>query len=138
MTEYCATCHGFRPFTTNGIGMYICVSCKQDITPETKDTMITEEMRELDAWIAEHVMGWHISRYGQGSYIHNHWQPTESPSDAMAVLERCAEKCPVAIDKNRTGWTVCRIDHLTATQLTHGDTIPLAICLFARKVFSAS
>lgn len=79
--------------------------------------MNEKEMRELDAWIAEHVMGWHkvethwdnkslCSVCGKGfGARHKHYVPdfhssitgsvpryTTDPAAAMEVLKRCAEK----------------------------------------------
>lgn len=107
------------------------------------------EMREFDAWIAEHVMGWEkfnpkhdwsfdcweMNNGGgmQGTLIYR-FQPTTDPAAAMQVLEKCAEKiqndCGVVIYRITKGWVV-ESDHCTGMD----DALPLAIAKFAHLLF---
>jgi len=77
----------------------------------------------------EKVESWPV--FGKQDYPHY----TTDPAAAMAVLERCAEKEAkefdgVQIDKLESGWIVstCEVD-------AHAPTLPLAITLFAKKLF---
>lgn len=135
------------------------------------------ELRELDAWIAEHVMGWkptfavrkgdHYYRAGERGYTSSlyesgcylkeeaeallvrgedmslvpHERPnyTTNPADAMAVLEKCAEKVSLGIEISRDDsgeWFVENIGS-DSTEAVMADTLPLAIAKFARQLFSA-
>lgn len=148
--------------------------------------MTEKEKRELDAWVAERVIGWHrmtnakaigvedfsefdereletLNRLSDNWYDskNNHvadvegecdcgqhdtsFKPTTDPAAAMEVLKKCVEQCdmPVEIDRKRdkkTGhW---RIESGTMSQgllvIAPPDcnTLELAICLFAKKLFS--
>jgi len=111
--------------------------------------MTANEMRELDAWIAEHVMGWKNDVENSGYYFAgNHtkmidahdWQPTTDPNNAVQVLKRCAEKawedmqliCIRPMGKD--GWGVFMRDYVN--QMAIAAIFELAICLFAKKLFS--
>lgn len=119
-----------------------------------------KELRELDAWIAEHVMGkrvfhaasskgsdWWWNPYDQcvmtspsewSGTERRSFKPTEYADDAMAVLKKCAEKVsPWAIQlfcpraDMSEGWT------LTCPGIVvYETTLELAICRFAQKLFS--
>lgn len=110
------------------------------------------ELDELNAWIAEHVMGWrrvdalYDLSYGQ-FYVHAEhgicalkniteigpFKPATDPAAAMGLLAKCAEKCAVGIRKGDK-WDVYAI----GSNVTFGiaTTLPLAICLFAKSLFS--
>ena len=118
-----------------------------------------KELRDLDLWIAEHVMAY--TRGHPGGCAKEYWQPppykfgvipvekvpkfTTNPADAMAVLEKCAEKCTVTIEcaKNASGdWQamVSRLNQEGRKTVEDfckvADTLPLAICLFSKKIFA--
>lgn len=118
--------------------------------------MTTQELRELDAWIAEHVMGWKITKYhccgeqverlkpSSGDLHANirNYSPTTDPSAAMDVLKKCSQmKFDVSINhfdaKNLNlliglkEWSV-----LTIGFEAQAETLELAICLFAKKLFT--
>lgn len=131
-------------------------------------TETEKELRELDAWIAEHVMGYRWFAYEGGKsnrfcdlQIPSDWQArhggiqcesslegyerdiggvpkyTTNPADAMAVLEKCCaetmqEDC-VYIGKTESEWIV---GHTTRNFEEVADTLPMAICLFAKQLFS--
>lgn len=128
-----------------------------------KDT----DTRELDAWIAEHVMGFEERPCYRGSariegmtfYVANgrsvtgeaskgnHQFPkyTTDPAAAMEVLKKCAEECdmPIEIDRKRdkkTGnWRIesgTMAQGLLAIAPPECNTLELAICLFAKKLFT--
>ena len=129
-------------------------------------TYTEKELRELEAWIAEHVMGYEERQCYNGSqriegqtfwvckgrqvvapsFNGKHRFPpfATDPAAAMQVLEKCAEMLrkdcnSVEILRNTTGWAVCSLyrdgfgheEHDTV----EAETLPLAICLFARKLF---
>lgn len=137
------------------------------------------EMRELDAWCAENVMGEELPmeigfRYTNGreswgnseEYTRQKFRkykeagiadcllerrctddfsPTTNPTAALMVLERCAIKLEKDADATCTGVLICAPDARDPlwTVATNGDditaasapTLPLAIALFARKVW---
>lgn len=63
---------------------------------------------------------------------------TTSPADAMRVLERCVDESPygsVTIYKAGDEWLIeCKDGEVFES--AQENTLPLAICLFARKLFS--
>lgn len=137
---------------------------------------IEQELRELDAWIAEHVMGtknmfglkkrgfWYRpNAHGYTDRQSEAWQLpfeeakkheyphgghddrvtvceieipsyTSNPAAAMQVLEKCAEKTTVALNQGTTGWFISDCDK--KLRFAVAETLPLAICLFAKKLFS--
>lgn len=112
--------------------------------------MTAQEMRELDAWIAEYVMGfrkcpmpdetgWIDDSKSTNPYFPC-FQPTTDPAAAMSVLERCLEKhgYGITIDvHDDAGFSLVGNSPYVATNPDVGDeTLPLTICLFAKKLFS--
>lgn len=123
--------------------------------------MSAEEKRELDAWIAEHVMG-HRRRNRNGrdemefplddgttKWIGPSLWPnyTTNDADAMAVLKVCAKKrtahwdkyCPdvtLSISSPRPEWDNKWIimSDAEGTITAEADTLPEAICLFSKKL----
>lgn len=123
--------------------------------------MSEKELRELDAWIAEHVMGckpWDeekvrcilqpnefvlsipskIVRARIGAGQTADFEPTSNHASAMMVLEKCFERVGL-IDMSRVKvepFNFC----VGATYKTgcesEASTLPLAICLFAKKLFT--
>jgi hypothetical protein len=97
--------------------------------------------RELDAWIAEHVMGykWKALKNHQfpgcwiesgGSY-HYSFRPSTNPATAMEVLKQCGT---VLIMPTEDGWC---LSQLTGRRLLqNADTLELCICLFAKQLFA--
>lgn len=66
---------------------------------------------------------------------------TTSPADAMRVLEKCCDEGFVtSIHKNKARWEVSRIYkgafRMHESDFTFAETLPIAICLFVRKLFS--
>ena len=126
--------------------------------PNNSHPLTIEQMRELDAWIAEHVMGWsrspHVLQDGQiGFYQFSHggievrvasgerlfsFSPTTDPAAAMLVLEKCYERVGL-IDMSRVKvapFNFC-IGATYSTGLeAEAETLPLTICLFAKQLFS--
>jgi len=119
--------------------------------------MTTKQLRELDTWIAEHVMGWYRAD-GKPSHwfpdgYKNEWHNpkggmdtlpcfTTDPAAAMTVLEKCNDKLkelghfPGAIDlwKPFELWKIQ--SHANSDIHAEAETLPLAICLFAKQLFS--
>lgn len=111
-----------------------------------------EQLRELDAWIAENVMGWDLKsepfrffRSHDGLYFPNadgcglFWHPSTSPSDAMDVLKKCNEMI-----NRRKYREVIGIATLMGSPMVgydpeqiweHAETLELAICRFAKSLF---
>lgn len=117
--------------------------------------MNEKELRELDAWIAEHVMGWRgIEWFQPDSPRLADRQPkgfyrsvvngvcvaipayTTSPADAMMVLERCQKHgTTLALNLGSSGqYWVSDCDK--KARYAVAETLPLAIALFAKKLFS--
>lgn len=120
--------------------------------------MKNEELRELDAWIAEHVMGftlnsghpphWYSSdsdrvyfvRLAEDDDAAIYWQPTTDPAAAMEVLKKCYDKCGM-IDTFRTQIKPYRFGVTgkwlpAANYECEAEALELAICLFAKKLFT--
>ncbi len=87
--------------------------------------MTTKEFGELEGWIADHVFRhkWYLNDGG----------------DAMDLLEKCTERlqhsdCDQMICITRNNW-----EYVISTE--HGgwfskdNTLPVAICIFAKKMF---
>lgn len=128
--------------------------------------MSDKELRELDAWIAEHVFEWQRQSFDNGHAKHNllvrdkfrtdkfvkhGWidgnklvetfpKYTTDPAAAMLVLEKCCEidgmDAIVEIAKTTTSWRVFNRDKSKDQCTTFANTLPLAICLFAKKLFT--
>lgn len=114
-----------------------------------------KELRELDAWIAEHVMGLVLckrrpailnpnefvlsipskivrARIGTGPTIN--FQPTIDPAAAMLVLKHCikSEKGNLGLSMRGSGEGF----GIVAKHDVYELTLELAICLFAQKLFT--
>jgi Phage ABA sandwich domain len=128
--------------------------------------MTPTEQRELDAWIAEHVMGYRwtkIERRGKTNHLFpseqfrfepavdnfndNGGAPsfTTDPAAAMEVLKRCADKVTAEfgsldIDGQGNSWLIsAQMRGEFAADVEHeteAKTLELAICLFAKKLFT--
>ena len=119
--------------------------------------MTQQELRELDAWIAEKVMGWKPFVSGKTSSIKGtfwldsehkvvaspefqwtRFDPTTDRAAAMQVLEKCADRVGVRIDRYNgrapNVWYIRATDGRLAE--AEAPTLPIAICLFAKKLFS--
>ena len=116
--------------------------------------MNVKEMRELDAWIAEHLFKQHIewrktlserdpwiitqnSRGYTQSLVPNF---TTDPAVAMLVLEKCAEKIKgCALSVETTGgrsWTIGgEFGEGMIYDFSTAETLPLAICKFAKQLY---
>ena len=128
--------------------------------------MTTAELRELDVWIAKELFGWDFSEKGwcmsalqhrqmNGFYYgfppdsiqykgcalpHRAPDYTTDPAAAMQVLEKCAAKIAVSARQQDGGkWCVWAVDDESYKPKEldgYAETLPLAICLFAKKLFS--
>ena len=110
------------------------------------NTMTPEQLREFDAWIDATVFKQNTTfeRLPPPEYYElitdvgrtcPHY--TTSPADAMAVLEKIAEKTSITIelaesDKGVKHW---RIHAGNIDEAVYAKTLSLVICLFARKLF---
>lgn len=102
--------------------------------------MTTEEIDDLNRFLAEKVMGWKIlpSGWFDRSYGNIHglgfWHPDRDPSNAMDVLKKCADKSPkVEISSFGTCWIV---GSNQVSEPSKAQSIEQAICLFAKQLFS--
>lgn len=124
--------------------------------------MSDKEMIELDAWLAEHAMGWRrveewqqsetpeiVSRVesdgltvvnspwrikDQGVYFQQ-WKffsPTKNPSDAMEVLKKCCEK---RVKIYTQLWSGLWLVADGEGIIMKAETLELAICLYAQALF---
>jgi len=122
--------------------------------------MTTQELRELDAWIAEHVMGWadvHMRQSGLVGYAPCEPRKVRTATgdgvsttaaftsevpyytdsaDAMDVLKKCAEKHQHDIAIGTAGPTDWRVWAGELNGATYASSLELAICLFAKQLFS--
>lgn len=136
----CATC-GESPSDC------ICADGFQSKTPTEK------ELRELDAWIAEHVMGYKVRirkpdstypalRYwnkGDGfEILQAQFSPTTNPADAFEVLKKCYERAESfeSGKDDSQGWYFFVDAPIKAINASSHESLELAVCLFARKLFS--
>jgi hypothetical protein len=115
--------------------------------------MSEQELRSLDAWIAEHVMGFVKEPYPDetgwkdkaGKYL-NRFNPTIDPTAAIEVLKKCCDRKTVAVVQAKDGgWQICLLMLVGMTGAmgwptqaieTEADTLELAICLFAKQLFA--
>jgi len=111
--------------------------------------MSPKEISELDAWIAEHVMGWKIHNRNTAHYVDAdkvnssdyilraayNWSAVNTPNVAMEVLKKCIEHCGFfdALLIGQTADGNYFVGHNAAS--VEAPTIELAICLFAKKLF---
>lgn len=120
------------------------------MTPDTSE----RELRELDAFCALKVMRFtrmtkrvklHAAEgrtlYSDGAIYkwlddygaHSEcWSPTENGGQALQVIRRCLEKRRVKIQRHING----EIEVHNSTFYARAETLELAICLFARNLFS--
>lgn len=128
--------------------------------------MSEKELRELDAWIAEHVMGWHKVKTGDNKSLcsvcgngfgerHKHYVPDfhssttgsvpfyhSDPAAAMQVLEKCVnELCEQDQEETvsvgmEVPYFVVEKTNTSKSMRVEASTLPLSICLFAKQLFS--
>lgn len=108
--------------------------------------MNTQELRELDAWIACNLFGakdivW-VQLWAEigcpNEPFQNHGADeipyyTTAPAAAMEVMKKCLEKDSVGFWKKQHGYTVKNHREDCREQ---APTLELAICLFAKKLFT--
>lgn len=119
------------------------------------EIMKENELRELDRYLADHVMGWRrvdgtakMSRLNDFSVHDKIWlfcgpgqslatfSPATNSADAFMVLEKCANKTPViqiSYFGGLCGWVV---SGRNSDAPIKAETISHAICLFAKALFS--
>lgn len=122
--------------------------------------MTDKELRELDAWIAEHVFGWSRWNFNNGYTAHNYLDQTNGqankyrkhgfvdgltllesfpkyttdPAAAMEVLKKCCEHPYYPF-----GFAVAfskGFPNPWVCETATAETLELAICLFSKKLFS--
>ena len=104
-----------------------------------------EAGRELNALVAEKVMGWGIIHHNNGAVyatipgsiewyaIHwadgrdDDWSPSTDIAVAWLVLERVAESWLPCVMHDAIQWVV-EFDSITGNHTAYADTAPLAIC----------
>ena len=78
--------------------------------------MNRKEMRELDYWLFQNIPG-----------LRSNSRPTRDPSATMLVLEKCAAR--------NVSIMIQPVGNMWACETEIANTIPLAICLFCKKLF---
>jgi Phage ABA sandwich domain len=100
------------------------------------------QLRELDTWIAEHVMGMikadspdDTGWFRRSTYLPK-FEPSTDPAAAMMVLEALRGRGGFCVEliANTDGWLVHYDDDGNGWSVT-AETLPLCIALFARKLF---
>ena len=103
------------------------------------------ELRELDLWIAVNIFGWqtfneeeypHRMLWREGDIGSPVWDEpdfyTTDPAAAMEVLKRCSDEWDIQIGRRMiTKEWFCSSGYA----YTQAETIELAICQFAKKLF---
>ena len=115
-----------------------------------------KDKRELNEWIAEHVMGWRVASEPELQNIYRcgkWWIPdgldwremrphfphySSDPAAAMEVLQKCAVACCyLSIEALNGFWRVGNMQpNGEWSKWSDAETLPLAICMFAKKLFS--
>jgi len=111
--------------------------------------MTTQEMRELDAWIAENVFGWQEFReeeypyrmlWREGEEGSPVWDEpdyyTTDPAAAMEVLKKCADNLWLSVGFSKQRKTFLCGGILSGENYAEAETLELAICQFAKKLFT--
>lgn len=114
--------------------------------------MTTDEMRELDAWIAENVFGMDIRTLERRYFGKKKWDSTiigktghfilpyytTEPAAAFEVLKKCQLKAGVLIRQFGDNYSVCATnnDGETLHSCFTSTTLELAICMFAKQLFT--
>lgn len=122
--------------------------------------------QELNNWIAENIMEWHIVGYGDknmGCGFHEYtkyawydngafkvpihkWHPTESDSDAFRIVDKMNEKgfalqlfCTMGADSHLVdNWTAAFFKPFKPGFESIAKVRPLAICLAAQKLYQST
>jgi len=90
--------------------------------------MTTQELRELDAWIDRNLFENDLPEFSP------HY--TTDQHHAMDVLKKCAEKHQHDIAIGTAGPTDWRVWAGELNGATYASSLELAICLFAKQLFS--
>jgi len=120
--------------------------------------MSSNEARELKIWIQIHVFGWkhsaekkypHRRGFSKDGVFLLEYDMPDYPNDdgaAFSVLERCATECEssgdgidISFTKQTGEWEVGRMQlgfEWSIELRSSAQTLPLAICLFAKKLFT--
>lgn len=104
-----------------------------------KGTMNDKEMRELDMWIRKAIPELNYSLF----------RPTVNSADAMDVLKKCHDKldcedivmgrCDSMVQWCGGDWylySIFRENRSAIRRRVNGETLELAICRFAKELFS--
>ena len=110
--------------------------------------MTTTEMRELNAWIAENVMGWSWQLTGsdpvedgycwfnsEGKFPCELANYTTDPAAAMDVLKKCLDRQFSPIEIRQRGFNEAHIVS-SRGEVVEAKTLELAICQFAKQIIS--
>lgn len=108
-------------------------------------TPTEQELRELDRWISINIFGNLYDHPEDNSFVSfdtktgttldTMWYGklphyTTDPAAAMIVLERCVKESPPTIFYHEETWSL-----ESPIAFSNGSTLPLSICLFAKKLF---
>ena len=93
--------------------------------------MTPEQMRELDRWISGHVFNWSDIDYD----VNRTPYYTLALESAMEVQMKCVEKGPISVRQLTDGkWIVS--GEWSWDESSVAETLPLAICKYAKELFS--
>jgi hypothetical protein len=108
-----------------------------------------KELKELDAWIAENLFTWTNCRDGYGDEVRYGGTESEQavnlpfphyttdPVAAMSVLKKCLNRTNYFTVGCDDGFFKIEASYIDGgIVVTQAETIPLAICLFAKKLFA--
>ncbi len=106
--------------------------------------MKPNELRELDNYLATHVMGWtwdgHAAgvwrEYRNGPMATPSFQPTTDPADAMEVLTKCMKQTAAITLFEHHSEIFIGTDDTEIDVKIKADTLELAICQFAKRLFT--
>jgi hypothetical protein len=97
--------------------------------------MTQKELRELDAWVAENVIGWHLTDIDMTSEDYPRY--TTDHAAAMEVLKKCAFGNRITCWYSDGTWNVDNLrGYASYEHEAQAETLELAICIFAKKLFS--
>jgi len=94
--------------------------------------MSEKQLRELDAFIAEHVFGFDMAE----TSVDDIERYTTDPAAAMMVLEKCCERTEDGRVIVRMGGNKWIATGSNTSIYCVAETLPLAICLFAKELFA--
>lgn len=97
--------------------------------------MSDKELRELDCYIAENVMGWSNAEQDP-NFKQDEPHYTTDPDAAMQVLEKCLEREGIMPQITTAGKRFVWANPKVHEPYHDAETFPVAICEYAKHLFS--